>query len=594
LQNKITIPEKLASLIRRNLNGHIIWYLRNNYTYKFMNRKLFIFALTVILTGCITRKNYDVIIRNGTIYDGTGSKPFIGDIAIQADTIAAIGDLSKAKGISVIDAAGMAVSPGFINMLSWADKSLIEDGRSQSDIRQGVTLEVMGEGWSEGPVNERMRVQALAEQGDIRFDISWNTLGEYLEFLEKKGVSTNIASFIGATTVRIYVLGYENRAPSGPELDSMKLLVDQAMEEGAIGLSSALIYAPASFSGTDELVELCREAAKYNGMYISHIRSEGDNLLKALDELIEITARAHIKSEIYHLKAAGKDNWDKLDKVISRIDSARSAGLDITADMYTYTAGGTGLYATMPQWVQEGGQEAWIERLKKPSIRAKVIKEMMSPGKDWENFYYAVGSPDNIILGVFRNDSLKYLTGKTVAEVADIRRTSPPATIIDLVIQDNSPVESIFFLMTEDNLRKQIVLPWVSFGSDEQSLAPEGVFLKSFPHPRAYGNFSRVLGKYVREEKLLPLEEAIRKLTSLPAINMKISKRGVLKKGYFADIVIFDPGTIADHATYSNPHQYSTGVSDVFVNGRQVLKDGEHTGIYPGRFVRGPGYKIKN
>jgi N-acyl-D-amino-acid deacylase len=559
-----------------------------------MNRRFFILVLTVILTGCIARKNYDVIIRNGTIYDGTGSKSFRGDLAIQADTIAAVGDLGKARGTLEIDATGMAVSPGFINMLSWADKSLIEDGRSQSDIRQGVTLEVMGEGWSDGPVNAKMRTQALAEQGDIKYDISWNTLGEYLNFLEKKGVSTNIASFIGATTVRIYVIGYENRTPSEPELDSMRILVDQAMEEGAIGLSSALIYAPASFSKTDELVELCKEAAKYNGMYISHIRSEGDNLLQALNELIEISARAHIKSEIYHLKVAGKDNWNKLDKVISMIDSARSAGLDITADMYTYTAGGTGLYATMPQWVQEGGQEAWINRLKNPSIRAKVIKEMMAPGKNWENFYYMVGSPDNIILGVFRNDSLKYLTGKTVAEVAKTRDTSPPGTIIDLVIQDNSPVESIFFLMTEDNIRKQIVLPWVSFGSDEQSLAPEGVFLKSFPHPRAYGNFSRVLGKYVREENLLTLEEAIRKLTSLPASNMKISKRGVLKKGYFADIVVFSPETITDHATYSNPHQYSTGVSDAFVNGRQVLKNGEHTGIYPGRIVRGPGYKIRN
>ena len=441
-----------------------------------MKTRLSILILTLILTGCTSRNSYDVIIRNGTIYDGTGSKPYKGDLAIRADTIAAIGDLGKARGTREIDASGMAVSPGFINMLSWADKSLIEDGRSQSDIRQGVTLEVMGEGWSDGPLNERMRKQAVAEQGDIKYDISWNTLGGFLDFLEKKGVSTNIASFIGATTVRIYVIGYEDRAPTAPELDSMKLLVDQAMKEGAIGLSSALIYAPASFSNTDELTELCREAAKYNGMYISHIRSEGDNLLQALDELIKITAGANIKSEIYHLKAAGKENWDKEDKLISRIDSARTAGLDITADMYTYTAGGTGLYATMPQWVQEGGQDAWIERLKNPSIRARVIKEMMAPGKDWENFYYMVGSPDNIILGVFRNDSLKYLTGKTVAEVAKARNTSPAETIIDLVIQDNSPVESIFFLMTEENVRKQIVLPWVSFGSDEQSLAPEGVW----------------------------------------------------------------------------------------------------------------------
>jgi N-acyl-D-amino-acid deacylase len=391
--------------------------------------------------------------------------------------------------------------------------------------------------------------------------------------------------------VRIYVIGYENRSPSKEELDSMKLLVDQAMEEGAIGISSALIYAPASFSKSDELIELCREVSKYNGMYISHIRSEGDNFLQALDELIQISAKAHIKSEVYHLKAAGKDNWNKMDLAIAKIDSARSAGLDISADMYTYTAGGTGLYATMPQWVQEGGQDAWIERLKNPSIRARVIKEMLAPGKDWENFFYMVGKPENIILGVFKTDSLKYLTGKTLAQVAESRKVSPAGTIIDLVVHDNSPVESIFFLMTEENVRKLIVLPWVSFGSDEQSIATEGLFLKSFPHPRAYGNFSRLLGKYVREEKLMPLEEAIRKLTSLPANNMKIQKRGMLKDGYFADIVVFDPQKISDHATFSNPHQYSTGVSDVFVNGRQVLKNGEHTGMMPGRIIRGPGYK---
>ncbi len=558
-----------------------------------MKNQIYTLVAILIITGCTPGNKYDVIIRNGTIYNGTGTKPFSGDLAIQGDSIAAIGNLKNVRGAVEIDATGLAVAPGFINMLSWADKSLIEDGRSQSDLRQGVTLEVMGEGWSDGPVNERMRKQAIAEQGDIKYAIPWSSLGEYLDFLEKKGVSTNIASFIGATTVRIYVIGYENRAPSRQELDSMKMLVRKAMEEGAIGISSALIYAPASFSKTDELIELCREASKYNGLYISHIRSEGDELLKAVDELIRISASAHIKSEIYHLKAAGKENWIKMDKVIARIDSARSAGLDITADMYTYIAGGTGLYATMPQWVQEGGQDAWIQRLKDPSVRARVVKEMLEPGKGWENFFYMVGSPENIILGVFKNDSLKYLSGKTLAEVSESRKTSPAETVINLVIQDNSPVESIFFLMTEDNVRKQIILPWVSFGSDEQSLAPEGVFLKSFPHPRAYGNFSRVLGKYVRDEKLMPLEEAIRKLTSLPATNMKIQKRGTLEKGYYADIVVFDPQKITDHATFGKPHQYSTGVSDVFVNGRQVIKDGEHTGIYPGRVVRGPGYKKK-
>ncbi len=555
-----------------------------------MNNRVYIILLILLATACAPKEKFDVIIRNGTIYDGTGTKAFRGDLAIRADTIAAIGDLKNAGAAMEIDATGMAVAPGFINMLSWAGKSLMEDGRSQSDIRQGVTLEVMGEGWSDGPVNDKMRNEAIEEQGDIRYNIPWNTLGEYLDFMQKKGVSTNIASFVGATTVRIYVIGYKDRAPTAEELDSMKLLVRQAMEEGAIGLSSALIYAPASFSKTHELIELAREAAKFHGMYISHMRSEGDQLMQALNELITISDSAHIKSEIYHLKAAGKDNWNKMDKVIARIDSARSAGLDITADMYTYTAGGTGLYATMPQWVQEGGQDAWINRLKDPSIRARVKKEMDVPGKDWENFFYMVGSPDNIILGVFKNDSLKKFTGMTVAQVAASRGMSPEETIMDLVIHDNSPVESIFFLMTEDNIRKQIVLPWVSFGSDEQSLAPEGVFLKSFPHPRAYGNFSRVLGKYTRDEHLMTLEAAVRKLTSLPATNMKISRRGTLRTGYYADIVVFDPKKIADHAKYDNPHQYSTGVSDVFVNGKQVIRNGEHTGIYPGRVVRGPGY----
>jgi N-acyl-D-amino-acid deacylase len=416
-------------------------------------------------------------------------------------------------------------------------------------------------------------------------------LGGYLDFLEKKGVSTNIASFVGATTLRIYAIGYDNRPPLPEEMTKMKKLAAQAMEEGAIGISSALIYAPASFSKTDELVELCNVVSKYNGMYISHIRSEGDNLLTSLDELIKISKNAHIKAEIYHLKAAGTKNWYKMNLAINKIDSARSAGMDITANMYTYTAAGTGFYATMPQWVQEGGQDAWLARLKDPVIKSRVIKEMKAPGKDWENFFYMVGSPENIILGVFKTDSLKYLTGKTLKEVAGLKKLSPAETIIYLVVNDNSPVESMFFLMTEDNLKKQIALPWVSFGSDEQSLAPEGVFLKSNPHPRAYGNVSRLLGKYTREEKIIPLVEAVRKLTSLPALNMKISKRGLLKPGYFADVVIFDPNTITDHATYSNPHQYSTGISDVFVNGKQVLRNGEHTGAKPGRVVRGPGYK---
>ena len=559
-----------------------------------MEKTLLRLLVLLVLTGCGYNNKYDVIIRNGVLYDGSGSASYKGDLAINADTIAALGSLKHAHGKLVIDAKNMAIAPGFINMLSWADKSLIEDGLSQSDIRQGVTLEVMGEGWSDGPLNEPMKKDEIEKQGDIKYDISWNTLGGYLDFLEKKGVSTNIASFVGATSLRIYVIGYDNRPPTPEEMISMKKLAAQAMEEGAIGISSALIYAPASFSKTDELVELCKEVSKYKGMYISHIRSEGDNLLGSLDELIKISKDAHIKAEIYHLKAAGTENWYKMDLAIKKIDSARTAGLDITANMYNYTAAGTGLYATMPQWVQEGGQDAWLSRLKDPAIKARVLKEMKVPGKDWENFFYMVGSPENIILGVFKTDSLKYLTGKTLAEVAGLKKLSPAETIIYLVVNDNSPVESMFFLMTEDNIKKQIALPWVSFGSDEQSLAPEGVFLKSNPHPRAYGNVSSLLGKYIREEKIIPLEEAIRKLTSLPATNMKVKKRGLLKPGYFADVVIFDPNTIIDHATYTKPHQYSTGVSDVFVNGKQVLKDGEHTGAMPGRVVRGPGYKNKN
>jgi len=559
-----------------------------------MEKTLLRLLVLLVLTGCGYNNKYDVIIRNGVLYDGSGSASYRGDLAINADTIAALGSLKHAHGKLVIDAKNMAIAPGFINMLSWADKSLIEDGLSQSDIRQGVTLEVMGEGWSDGPLNEPMKKDEIEKQGDIKYDISWNTLGGYLDFLEKKGVSTNIASFVGATSLRIYVIGYDNRPPTPEEMISMKKLAAQAMEEGAIGISSALIYAPASFSKTDELVELCKEVSKYKGMYISHIRSEGDNLLGSLDELIKISKDAHIKAEIYHLKAAGTENWYKMDLAIKKIDSARTAGLDITANMYNYTAAGTGLYATMPQWVQEGGQDAWLSRLKDPAIKARVLKEMKVPGKDWENFFYMVGSPENIILGVFKTDSLKYLTGKTLAEVAGLKKLSPAETIIYLVVNDNSPVESMFFLMTEDNIKKQIALPWVSFGSDEQSLAPEGVFLKSNPHPRAYGNVSSLLGKYIREEKIIPLEEAIRKLTSLPATNMKVKKRGLLKPGYFADVVIFDPNTIIDHATYTKPHQYSTGVSDVFVNGKQVLKDGEHTGAMPGRVVRGPGYKNKN
>ncbi len=549
-----------------------------------------IFIALVLFAACTPGSEYDLILRNGMIYDGTGSAPFVGDIAINGDTIAALGNLKSADGKSEVDASQLAVAPGFINMLSWAGESLIEDGRSQSNIRQGVTLEVMGEGWSAGPLNPSMKKERMEQQGDIKYDIEWSTLGEYLEFLENKGVSCNIASFVGATTIRINALGYENRPPTTEEMDHMKMLVREAMEEGAVGISTSLIYAPAYFASTEELTELCKEVSGYNGLYITHIRSEGDQLLEGIDEVIEIAEKSGIDAEIYHLKAAGKDNWYKMDLAIALIDSARREGLHITADMYNYPAAGTGLYATMPQWVQEGGHDAWVTRLKDKKIRTRVMEEMRLPGTDWENFFHMTGSADKIILVGFKNDTLKYLTGLTLAQVAAMRNTSPAETIIDLVIQDNSRVSAIYFFMSEENIKKQIALPWVSFGSDEQSLAPEGVFLKTNPHPRAYGNFSRLLGKYVRDEKIITLEEAIRKLTHLPAENLKIQKRGLLKKGYYADIVVFDPDSIQDHATFKEPHQYSTGVRDVFVNGQQVLKDGEHTGVTPGRIVRGAGY----
>ncbi len=544
----------------------------------------------VILVSCTPRPAFDIVLRNGMIYDGSGSTSYVGDIGINDDTIAALGDLKLARGEIELDADGLAVAPGFINMLSWAQESLIVDGRSQSNIRQGVTLEVMGEGWSEGPLTPAMKKENTELQGDIKYDIEWSTLGEFLEYLEHKGVSCNIASFVGATTIRVNALGYEDRAPTSEELDHMRMLVRQAMEEGAVGISSSLIYAPAFFAETEELIELCKEVSSYDGLYITHMRSEGDQLLEGIDEVIEIAGKAGIRSEIYHLKAAGRDNWYKMDLAIAKIDSARMAGLNITADMYNYTAAGTGLYATMPQWVQEGGHDAWVARLKDKQLRERVMKEMKNPGKDWENFFYMTGSAENIMVVGFKNDSLKYLTGKTLAEVAQMRNTSPAETILDLIIHDNSRVDAIYFLMSEENIKKQIALPWVSFGSDEQSLAPEGVFLKANPHPRAYGNFSRLLGKYVSDEKIITLEEAIRKLSHLPAENLKIDKRGLLKEGYYADIVVFDPDRIQDHATFEEPHQYATGIKHVFVNGQQVLKDGEHTGATPGRILRGAGY----
>jgi len=556
-------------------------------------KRLFTLCAVLIL-GCSTTRvapQYDVVIRNGLLYNGSGSPPVAGDLAIRGDTIAAVGEIGSASGRIELDARGQAVAPGFINMLSWATESLIVDGRSQADIRQGVTLEVFGEGWSMGPLNEAMKKEARERQDDIKYDIEWTTLGEYLDFLVRRGISPNVASFIGAATVRIHELGEEDRAPSAAELERMKELVRQAMREGALGVGSSLIYAPAFYAKTDELIELNKAAAEFGGMYISHMRSEANQLLEAVEELITIAREAGVPAEIYHLKAAGQPNWSKMDAVLARVNAARASGLKITADLYTYPAGATGLNAMMPPWVQEGGFKKWKERLQDPAIRQRVLGEMRTATNEWENLGLLVGSPDRIILVAFRNDALKPLTGKTLAEVAKMRGKSPEETAMDLVIEDDSRVGAVYFLMSEENIRKQIREPWVSFGSDAESAAPEGVFLKSNPHPRAYGTFARLLGKYVREEKVITLEEAIRRLTSLPASNLKLDRRGLLRTGYSADVVVFDPKTIRDHATFERPHQFSTGVTHVFVNGVQVLRDGEHTGAKPGRVVRGSGYR---
>ena len=555
-----------------------------------MLRACALLVCAVLFSACSQAADYDVIIRGGGIYDGSGDPAFVADVAIDGDSIAAVGDLRDARGRTEIDASGLAVSPGFINVLSWATESLMEDGLSQSDIRQGVTLEVFGEGWSMGPVNERMVEEELEQQGDIKYDIEWKTLGEYLEYLVASGVSTNVASFMGATTARIYTIGYEDRAPTTEELEEMRGLVRQAMEEGALGLGSSLIYAPAFYAETDELIELAKVAAEYDGLYISHMRNESNSLLEALDELFTIAREADIRAEIYHLKASGQANWHKIDTVFERVEAAREAGLQITADMYTYPASSTGLDAAMPPWVQEGGYKSWAERLKDPEIRQRVKQEMNTPSDDWANGYLAAGSPDKILLVSFKNDELKPLTGKTLADVAAMRGTSPEETAMDLVIEDGSRVGCVYFTMSEENVKKKVAQYWVSFGSDAGSLATEGVFLKSNPHPRAYGTFARVLGKYVREEGVISLEEAVRKMTSLPAWNLKIQRRGLLTPGHYADIVIFDPDEIIDHATFDEPHQYATGVIHVFVNGTQVLRDGEHTGATPGRVVRGPGW----
>ena len=511
------------------------------------------------------------------------------DVGIRGDRIESVGNLSRSDGVVEIDVTGLAVAPGFINMLSWATQTLIEDGRAMSDIKQGVTLEVMGEGTSMGPLNPAMKTELESRQSTIVFDVTWRSLGEYLDFLEQRGVSPNVASYVGATTLRIHEVGYDDRPATPDELDRMQELVREAMREGALGVGSSLIYAPASFASTEELVALVEAAAEYGGAYISHLRSEGDRLEEAVQELIKIASLTGAPAEIYHLKASGKANWHKLENVFYLIEAARTAGLRVSADMYAYPAGSTGLDATMPRWVQEGGHDAWVERLRDEGIRERVAREMRDADVDWENFFVQAG-PDGIILLGFRNPDLRPLIGKTLAEVAEMRGTDPAYTAMDLVVEDNSRVDAAFFLMSEENVRKKIAKPWISFGSDAGAPATEGVFLQSNPHPRAYGNFARVLGRYRRDEELVSLPDAIRRMTSLPAYNIGIRERGQLSPGYFGDVVVFDPNTIADHATFSDPHRYASGVVHVFVNGVQVLRDGEHTGATPGQVVRGPGW----
>ncbi|NNF19567.1 MAG: D-aminoacylase [Flavobacteriaceae bacterium] len=537
----------------------------------------------VFFYACSETTEYDVIIRNAQLIDGSGQASYVGDVAINADTIAAIGRLDDAKGKKIIDADGLVLAPGFINMLSWANVSLLEDGRSQGDIRQGVTLEVMGEGHSMGPLNERTKEEMRNSQQDIKYDIPWNSLGEYMEHLEEKGVSTNIASFVGNGTLREYVMGYENRKPSSAEMEEMKSLLKQAMEEGAVGLSTSLIYVPSGHADTEEIIELAKVVAVYDGMYISHIRNEEDQLLEAVDEVIQIAAQANVPAEIYHFKASGTENWDLLDPAIAKIDSARAAGLDITTDMYMYNASSTGLNILLPDWAKEGGHSSTMDLIGQEQKRAAMIDEI--------KFHVP---PENIMLVGFKNKELRNLIGKTLLEVAEDRKTPPEETIVDLIAEDDSRIQVVYFSMNEDNIEKKLALPYMSICSDAGSYTNEGIFLEQSTHPRAYGSFARLLGHYVRDRKVISLEEAVHRLTGLPANNLKLRKRGLLKEGYYADLVLFDPDEIKDNATFEKPHQYATGVQYVFVNGTAVLDKGEHTGATPGKVVRGPGYNMED
>ena len=565
------------------------WHFFNRRMQRARSRLVFAFSL---IASTVLAQDFDVLIKNGTVYDGTESEAQHVDVAIRGDRIANLGDFKNAKAKTVIDAKGLVVAPGFINMLSWSNASLIQDGRSQSEIREGVTTEIMGEGESMGPLNDDMKKRMREQQADIKFDIKWNTLAEYLRYLEQRGISCNVASFLGAATVREYVIGYEDKQPTPQQLDQMRELTRQAMEEGALGIGSSLIYPPAFFAKTDELIELCKVAAKYKGKYISHMRSEGNKLLESLDELIRISREAGLPAEVYHIKASGRANWPKEDELLARIEAAQKEGLKITADMYTYTAAGTGLDACLPPWTEDGGYPALFKRLHDPATREKIAAQVKTPTEEWENLYLDAGSPEKILLVGFKNEKLKPLTGKTLAEVAKMRGKDPVETIMDLIAEDESRISTIYFLMSEENVKKEMAKPWIAFCSDEESQAPEGPFLKANPHPRAYGSFARVLGKYVRDEKVIPMKEAIRRLSGFPATNLGLDHRGFLKEGMFADVVVFDPATIADRATFDKPHQYAVGMKQVFVNGVQVIKDGEHTGARPGRALWGPG-KIK-
>ncbi len=538
-------------------------------------------SLLILIHSCTPQTtSVDVLIKNATLIDGTGTPGITGDLAINADTIFSIGKLENIKGRTEIDATGLTVAPGFINMLSWANVSLIEDGRSQGDLRQGVTLEVMGEGQSMGPLNQRTKQEMKENQQHIQYDIKWQTLGEYLEYLESKGVSANVASFIGNGTLRNYVMGYENRIPSAEELDTMKSLLKQAMEEGAVGLSTSLIYVPSGHAQTQEIIELARIAAQYDGMYISHIRDEEGKLLDAVEELITIAREAEIRSEIYHFKASGNANWHLLDSAIQIVNNARKDGLDISTDMYMYNASSTGLNVVLPQWAKEGGHKKTITLIKDPAQRSRIKEEI--------DFHVPA---DKILLVGFRNKELRHLIGKTLQEVATQRQKSAEDTVLDLIYEDDSRIQVVYFSMSEENIEKKLALPYMAICSDAGSYTNEGVFLEQSTHPRAYGSFARLLGHYVRDKQVISLEEAIRRLTSLPATNLKLSKRGKLQTGYFADVVLFKADSIVDHATFDKPHQYATGMEHVFVNGVQVIRNGNHTGAFPGRVVRGPGWK---